>query len=147
MGELVWKIIEEDQRTMKGMREVPEDGNLSRREWEALKGLRADSSLIIKPADKGSLVVVMDWEQYVREAMRQLEDMEFYEELQRPIYPESVELIRRELGQLQEGGFLSSKQVQYIKRRDTLRERRFYLLPKVHKERTTWPFPDIPPGS
>lgn len=58
----------------------------------------------------------------------------------------SLELIRRELGQLQEGGFLSSKQVQYIKGRDTQRERKFYLLPKVHKDRTTWPFPDIPPG-
>lgn len=38
------------------------------------------------------------------------------------------------------------KQVQYIRVRDTPRERRFYLLPSVHKDRTTWPLPDIPPG-
>lgn len=85
---------------MEGMREVQEESNLSRGEWGALKGLRADHSLIIKPADKGSLVVIMDREQYVREAIRQLEDREFYEELQEPIFPESVVLIREELGRL-----------------------------------------------
>lgn len=52
--------------------------------------------MIIKPADKGSLVVVMDHEQYVREAMRQI----FCEEMQELIFPELVELIRGKLGQL-----------------------------------------------
>lgn len=146
VGELVWRIMEEDRKMMKGIKGVPEESNLSRGEWGALRGLRVDHSLIIKPADKGSVVVTMDREQYVREAMRQLGDREFYEELQEPIFLESVELIQEELGQLQERGSLSAKQVQYIKGSDTPRERRFYLLPKIHKDRATWPFPDIPPG-
>lgn len=97
VAELVWKIMEEDQRIMKGMREVPEVCDLSQEEWEALKGLRKNSSIVIKPADKGSMVVVIDRVQYVREAMRQLQDREFYQELERPIYPETIDIIKTEL--------------------------------------------------
>ncbi|XDV11124.1 hypothetical protein PO909_000146, partial [Leuciscus waleckii] len=139
-------IIKKDQKTMKGIKEVAEAGNLSQEEWRVLKGLREDNSIVIKPADKGSMVVVMDRWQYVREAMRQLEDPEFYEELTEPIYLESVERIKNELQILQKRGRLSEKQAKYIRGSDTPRERIFYLLPKVHKERTAWPFPDMPPG-
>lgn len=98
MVELVWRIVEEDQKIMKGMKEVPETWNIS----------------------KG--------------------------ELERLICLELVELIKRELQVLQEGGVLNSRQVHYIRGQDTPRERKFYLLPKVHKERATRPFPDVPPG-
>lgn len=131
---------------MKGIKEVTETWNFSQEEWGAMKGLRQDNSIVIKPADKGCIVVVMDRWQYVREAMRQLEDTEFYEELTEPIYLESVERIKSELQVLQEKGILNKKQVEYIRGRDTPRERIFYLLPKVHKDRATWPFPDMPPG-
>lgn len=52
--------------------------------------------VVIKPADKGSMVVIMDREQYVSEAMRQLQDTELYKQLEQPIYLESVEVIRCE---------------------------------------------------
>ncbi|MGL5901975.1 MAG: hypothetical protein ACRCZO_04755, partial [Cetobacterium sp.] len=106
-GECVWRLIEEDKKVIGGVKEVCEESNLLRGEREALKGLRADQSLVIKPADKGSMVEVMDREQYVREAMRQLEDRDYYEELQKPIFLESAGLIKEELGRLQEGGWLS----------------------------------------
>lgn len=121
VGEVVWRIIEENRKIMKGIKHVPEDSNLTRGEREALRRLRADNSLIIKSADKGSVVVIMDRQQYVREAMRQLGDREFYEELQEPIF-ESVGLFREELRQLQERGSLSAKQVQYIRGSDTPRK-------------------------
>jgi hypothetical protein len=37
--------------------------------------------IIIKPADKGSAVVVMDKTTYIQEAERQLSDCRFYEKL------------------------------------------------------------------
>lgn len=54
-----------------------EDWNVTKGERETLKRLSADTSLVIKPADKGSVVVVMNREQYVKEVNRQLEDQDF----------------------------------------------------------------------
>lgn len=42
VGECVWRIIEEDKKVIGGVKEVWEESNLLRGEWEALKGLRAD---------------------------------------------------------------------------------------------------------
>jgi hypothetical protein len=43
-------------------------------ERTALQNLRSNEDIIIKPADKGSAVVVMDKSAYIREAERQLSD-------------------------------------------------------------------------
>ena len=58
---------------------TPLDYNLSKEEWLAMRGLAEDRNIIIKPADKGSCVVVWDREDYVAEADRQLEDNRSYE--------------------------------------------------------------------
>ena len=61
--------------------------NLTREERDALYSLRDDSTIIIKGADyykdyyKGSVVVVWDREDYLKEAYKQLEDREVYEEV------------------------------------------------------------------
>ena len=43
--------------------------------------MRDDSTIIIKGADKGLVVVVWDREDYLKEAYKQLEDREVYEEV------------------------------------------------------------------
>ena len=43
-------------------------------EREALYSLKDDPSIIIKGADKGSVVVVWDIEDYLKEAYRQFDD-------------------------------------------------------------------------
>lgn len=50
-------------------------------EQTALENLRSYDDIIIKQADKGSSVVVMDKEAYLKEAMRQLDDKEVYQPL------------------------------------------------------------------
>ncbi|XP_038075657.1 uncharacterized protein LOC119743326 [Patiria miniata] len=52
-----------------------------REEREALKTLRARKDIIIKPADKGSAAVVMGRQQYIDEAMRQLNNQTNYKPL------------------------------------------------------------------
>ena len=54
--------------------------NLTKEEREALYSLKDDPSIIIKGADKGSGVVVSDREDYLKEAYRQLDDKEGYEQ-------------------------------------------------------------------
>ena len=54
--------------------------NLTNEEREALYSLKNDPSIIIKGADKGFVVVVWDREDYLKEAYRQLDDKEVYEQ-------------------------------------------------------------------
>ena len=55
--------------------------NLTKKEREALYSLKDDTSIIIKGADKVSVVVVWDREDYLKEAYRQLNDKEVFEQV------------------------------------------------------------------
>ena len=52
--------------------------NLTKSESEALKWLSDRDDIIIKSADKGGAVVVWGKEQYISEALRQLENNQYY---------------------------------------------------------------------
>ena len=45
----------------------PKSYNLTKEEWQAPKNLKEDRSVLIKPVDKGSCVVVWDHEDYLTE--------------------------------------------------------------------------------
>ena len=63
---------------------VPKTDNLTQSEITALSDIQERDDIIIKPADKGSAVVVMDKTTYIlylQEAERQLSDCRFYEKL------------------------------------------------------------------
>ena len=53
--------------------------NLSRQEREAIKKLQKRIDIVIKPADKGSGTVIMDYNWYVDECLRQLNDNKYYQ--------------------------------------------------------------------
>ena len=55
--------------------------SLSVEEWKALKDLASDKTIAIKGADKASSVVVWDRSDYLREASRQLQDQNIYEDV------------------------------------------------------------------
>ena len=59
---------------------TPRDNNLSKEEWLTMRFLAEDRDIIIKPADKGSCVVLWDREYYLAEAEKQLQDVEIYED-------------------------------------------------------------------
>ena len=56
--------------------------NLTKKELNSLYNLRGDPSIIIKGANKGSTVVVWDREDYLKQAPKELEDKDVYEEVQ-----------------------------------------------------------------
>ena len=59
----------------------PQSYNLTKEEWQALKNLKEDRSIIIKQADKGSYVVVWDHEDYLAEGYKQFSDESTYVEV------------------------------------------------------------------
>ncbi len=54
-----------------------EKANLSKIEFSALRNLKNNKHLVIKKADKGSAAVIMDRDQHVHEAYRELKKL-FY---------------------------------------------------------------------
>ena len=52
--------------------------NFSKEEWQAMRALANDRSIVIKKADKGSCVVVWDRDDYIAEAEKQLSDENIY---------------------------------------------------------------------
>jgi len=55
--------------------------NLTRAEITALRELRNNKNIIIKPADKGGAIVLMDKEKYMQVGLRQLTNPKYYREI------------------------------------------------------------------
>ena len=55
--------------------------NLTKEEREAFYSLKDDPSIIIKGVDKGSFIVAWDKKDYLKEAYKQLDDKEVYEQV------------------------------------------------------------------
>ncbi|KAM7176581.1 uncharacterized protein RBU57_002185 [Macrochelys suwanniensis] len=103
--------------------------NLSRAEHNAINSLRNNSNIIIKKADKGGAVVIMNKLEYEQEAVRQLCNSTFY----RPLSSDPTEEYQKKLHHLLQK--LPGKAQEQICT-DTFLEPRpgaFYLLPKIHK--------------
>ena len=88
--------------------------NLSRQELCALHALKNDTPIIIKPADKGGAVVIMDRELYAAEAKRQLYNPKYYKRIERPLPSSTMLLIDSILSDMFDLGFITRKQFAYL---------------------------------
>ena len=120
--------------------------NLTSEEVVALRQLRADPHLVIKPADKGSTVVIMDRAHYIQEAERQLNVPEYYRRLDEPLFTTTALEIDRILVVLVRLGYLVPRQRLYLMGEGEPKTRKFYLLPKIHKDPASWPLPYLTPA-
>ena len=76
------KTVRRDvERKIKTAQKVWPKDNLSSGERRALNNLRTRRDIVIKPADKGSAVVVLSKEDYILEAERQLSNTAYYSKL------------------------------------------------------------------
>ena len=104
---------------------------LTREERNALYNLRDDPTITIKGADKGSAVIVWDRDDYLKEAYKQLEDKDVYEEVPNDTSI-LINTIMHALEKIRIGGDLPNDTLNYFLVKD-LKFARFYLLPKIHK--------------
>lgn len=80
-------LVDKDKNMLNsGFKVVKRAPNLSVREVKALRELMGNKTIVIKPADKGSAVVILSREQYITEVKRQLSDSIYYKKLKEPIY-------------------------------------------------------------
>lgn len=120
--------------------------NLSTSEYQAISSLRDDANIIIRSADKGGSIVVMDTFLYNREVYRQLNDVKYYRRIDKTVSDLNILKINDIIYRIYDKGFISEKQCSYLLCDIKPRARNFYLLPKVHKEKSKWTHLRMPPG-
>jgi hypothetical protein len=106
--------------------------NLTPGERTVLQNLRSNEDIIIKPADKGSSVVVMDKSAYIREVECQLSDDRFFYKLDKDPTKQFSDEIQNKLNNMYDNGDIDEKTLKYLIP-DSPKPGRFYLLPKIHK--------------
>ena len=119
--------------------QVNSSRNLSNTQLSALSSLRNDEHIIIKKADKGSNIVIMDKTDYVKEVHRQLNDKNYYRKLTHDtsdLYRAQANMIITDMFANKE---ITEKTYKYLCDGGT-KTSIFYILPKIHKRR------ENPPG-
>ena len=111
---------------------TPKHDNFKPSESSALHSLPKREDIVIKPAYKGSAVVVVDREHYVSEAERQLNDSTFYKALDHDPTREFAAKVADAISEMRTGDHISEKNAIYLTV-DQPKAGRFYLLPKIHK--------------
>lgn len=141
-------LIKQDNKEVHKHEKIHKDRrNLTEDEIQALTELKHNKHIVIKPADKGSAVVILSRDQYIFEAMRQLQDTNYYRKLDSPIYLHTVPMVQHVIDRLYNKKFINIRQKQYLKGEVEPRIRRFYILPKIHKDPDKWTIPfKIPAG-
>jgi len=120
--------------------------NITKAEARATTELKNIDSIIIKPADKGGAVVVMDKILYEQEGLCQLTNPKYYREMPESVCADPVERINEILTHLNKIGFINDDQYMYLWALVPVEPRSFYLLPKVHKDKAKWPHPNMLEG-
>ncbi|BHF74075.1 hypothetical protein SprV_0401715900 [Sparganum proliferum] len=105
---------------------------ITKAEQSALKTLRADTSIVILPADKGRSTVVMDKADYIQKANALLEDRQAYLPCKDEPMRRLVTQLDKTLADMQTSKAISKSVRLAIKPVDAAAPR-FYGLPKVHK--------------
>lgn len=112
--------------------------NLCKEEREAVNWLSQNENIVIKRADKGGAVVVWGRDQYIAEAMRQLNNCEYYELLAHNPLEQMILQLCEILNQAKEQDWISTNEFNFLMPQNP-RIPSFYILPKIHKNLTNPP--------
>ena len=106
--------------------------NITNSEYKIIENLKENNSIVIKKADKGSNIVILDRNYYIKEAMRQLSDKKFYKECTKDLTLEHHSTIQELILQMFDKKIISEQTYKFLSEGGK-RTSIFYLLPKIHK--------------
>ena len=110
-----------------------EKDNLSYGERKALTDLMSRTDIVINKADKGSTIVVIDRDDYVRDALEHLADQSVYQQLASDTTGDTKQMISKKLDKLMRSGMLDKDMHTYCEPPVSHRTSRLYFLKKIHK--------------
>ena len=129
------------------VRVTTEPPNMSAPEYAALDSLSKQTDIVFKKSDKSSAICIMSRQNYIDEALSQLNRDKYYETIPGPIFQDTFDDVNTILEDLKNKRWLDQAQVNFLKPKPEARERIFYTLPKTHKKMDKWPLANIiPPG-
>ena len=108
---------------------------MSKKEEHALQNLSKRDDVIITKAVKGGAVVVVDVDDYVQEANRQLDNKEFYKKLTIDTTEINRIKVNRTINELKSSHLLNEKITNDLLSSEA-KTPQFKMLPKVHKKGT-----------
>ncbi len=106
--------------------------NISNSEFKAMTDLANNKNIIIRSADKGSAVVLLNRSDYLKEGFKQLENQKFYKHMDLDLTDTHVNTISNALEDMYQNGEIDDKTKDYLLSCPG-RTSDLYLLPKIHK--------------
>lgn len=106
--------------------------NITKNEELALRRLQTDTSVVIKEADKGGAIIIMDSDYYGKLVNEQLGDQTFYLEIQSNMDKQTLRRLNNLVSKHEPS--LTDKETDYLTNFES-RTSNFYGLPKVHKSK------------
>jgi hypothetical protein len=107
--------------------------NLTKKQFVGLKQLCDNPHIVLKKADKGSCVVVMNTNDYIKEGLRQLTNAEHYQTLDHDPTDKFSQDVRSTLDIMLRDEMIDLDTYQYLNVQSP-KPGRFYMLPKIHKK-------------
>ena len=120
------------QNHVKKLRKLRCRDNLSSLERSALIRLQHREDIVIKPADKGSAVVVLSREDYIEKARSQLSNANYYKKLASDPTPTYAAEIKQFVNLMFERRLIDKHTKEFLTP-NAPKISRLYLLPKLHK--------------
>ena len=121
--------------------------NISKNQFIALNQLKHNNNIIVSPADKGGATVLWNRSNYLNEGYRQLNDNKYYKRINVALTSNNYDSLFCILKRMLRMGQISHSQFTYLLRPSpSVKQRRFYLLPKIHKPVEKWTDANTPPG-
>uniref|UniRef100_A0A8C6WYX0 Reverse transcriptase domain-containing protein n=1 Tax=Neogobius melanostomus TaxID=47308 RepID=A0A8C6WYX0_9GOBI len=135
------RLVEQDvSHLLNNKRKYTVSENLTKEQRLELNLIQKDNSIVIKSADKGGAIVILDRSTYVNEVQRQLCNTNFYRKLDHNPTSTFKSKIKNKLDSLLLNNEITKSEhaFMYV---DSPVTPVLYILPKIHKQYT-----DAPPG-
>ena len=107
--------------------------NLTKDQHLQLQELRNDTSIIIKEADKGGGIVIMNTDYYVIKIMDMLSNTSTYEKSNANVEKKTMRELKQLIQKNAQG--LTDQEIDYLTKFE-FSQSNFYGLPKIHKSKT-----------
>ena len=111
----------------------PTRDNLTKRERQALNILKNRTDIVVKQANKGGALVIIDSKDYFEEGMRKLNDRNYYQKLDKNPTVDHEKLVNNTIDDLVSGNAIDEDTASLL-RPSKSRTPKYYILPKIHKE-------------
>jgi len=126
---------------------INKPNNTTKTQFIELRNLINNKDVIVTPADKGGTTVILNKDNYILEAKRQLNDPKYYRQLATPMTTDNYDSVSVILRRMLQAKQITSKQfLFFLPPATTIKPRKFYLLPKIHKPKDKWLDEHMPPG-